>query len=73
MNPIQQLLANLFADPYSTADFMHGPMALAQRSLPAVVIGVRGAAAEGMRELGVGEYLNALYRLERPLDRRALR
>ena len=59
MNPIQQLLANLFADPYSTADF--------------IVIGVRGAAAEGMRELGVGEYLNALYRLERPLDRRALR
>ena len=59
MNPIQQLLANLFAHPYSTADF--------------IVISVRGAAAEGMRELGVGEYLNALYRLERPLDRRALR
>ena len=27
-------LAYLFAEPYSTADFMHGPMALAQRGLP---------------------------------------
>ena len=44
-------LAYLFAEPYSTADFMHGPMALAQRGLPAVVIGVRGPSEEGMLEL----------------------
>ena len=31
-------LAYLFAEPYSTADFMHGPMALAQRGLPAVLL-----------------------------------
>jgi glutamine---fructose-6-phosphate transaminase (isomerizing) len=44
-------LAYLFAEPYSVTDFMYGPLALAQCGLPAVVIGVRGPAAEGMLEL----------------------
>ena len=44
-------LAYVFAEPYSAADFMHGPMALAQRGLPAVIIGVRGPSEEGMLEL----------------------
>ena len=44
-------LAYLFADAYSAADFMHGPMALAQRDLPAIMLGVRGPSQEGMLEL----------------------
>jgi glutamine---fructose-6-phosphate transaminase (isomerizing) len=44
-------LAYVFADAYSAADFMHGPMALAQRDLPALMIGVRGPSQEGMLEL----------------------
>src|SRR5207244_9376592 len=44
-------LAYVFADAYSAADFMHGPMALAQRDLPAIMIGVRGPSQEGMLEL----------------------
>jgi glutamine---fructose-6-phosphate transaminase (isomerizing) len=44
-------LAYLFAEPYSAADFMHGPVALAQRGLPAIMIGVRGPAADGMLAL----------------------
>jgi glucosamine--fructose-6-phosphate aminotransferase (isomerizing) len=44
-------LAYLFAEPYSTADFMHGPIALAQGALPAIMIGVRGPSEEGMLEL----------------------
>ena len=45
-------LAYLFAEPYSTADFMHGPMALAQRGLPAVVtLESADQPQEGMLEL----------------------
>jgi glucosamine--fructose-6-phosphate aminotransferase (isomerizing) len=44
-------LAYVFADAYSAADFMHGPMALAQHDLPAIMIGVRGPSQEGMLEL----------------------
>jgi glucosamine--fructose-6-phosphate aminotransferase (isomerizing) len=44
-------LAYIFAEPYSAADFMHGPIALAQRGLPAILIGVRGPSQEGMLEL----------------------
>ena len=51
-------LAYLFAEPYSAADFMHGPMALAQRGLPAIVIGVRGPSEEGMLELA-GQLVDA--------------
>jgi glucosamine--fructose-6-phosphate aminotransferase (isomerizing) len=44
-------LAYLFAEPYSAADFLHGPMALAERGLPAILLGVRGPAEEGLLEL----------------------
>jgi glutamine---fructose-6-phosphate transaminase (isomerizing) len=44
-------LAYLFAEPYSTADFLHGPMALAERDLPAIVLGVRGPAQSSVVEL----------------------
>jgi glucosamine--fructose-6-phosphate aminotransferase (isomerizing) len=44
-------LAYVFAAPYSAADFMHGPIALAQRGLPAIMIGVRGPSEEGMLDL----------------------
>jgi glutamine---fructose-6-phosphate transaminase (isomerizing) len=44
-------LAYVFAAPYSAADFMHGPIALAQRGLPAIMIGVCGPSEEGMLDL----------------------
>jgi glutamine---fructose-6-phosphate transaminase (isomerizing) len=44
-------LAYVFAEPYSGADFQHGPAALATRELPAVVLGVRGPTQAGLLEL----------------------
>lgn len=41
-----------FAAPYSTADFLHGPFALAEQSLPAIVVGANGPAIPGLLELG---------------------
>lgn len=38
-------LARVSADPYSTADFLHGPLALAEPGLPAVAIAPSGRAA----------------------------
>jgi glucosamine--fructose-6-phosphate aminotransferase (isomerizing) len=53
-------LAQVFADPYSAADFLHGPIALVQPGVPALVLAPAGAAAEGqlallrdLRERGV--------------------
>jgi glutamine---fructose-6-phosphate transaminase (isomerizing) len=53
-------LAQVFADPYSAADFLHGPIALVQPGVPALVLAPHGAAAEGqiallreLRERGV--------------------
>jgi len=53
-------LAQVFADPYSAADFLHGPIALVQPGVPALVLAPDGAAAEGqiallrdLRERGV--------------------
>jgi glucosamine--fructose-6-phosphate aminotransferase (isomerizing) len=43
--------AYVFAAPYSSADFLHGPFALAQESLPAVLVGANGPAIPGLLEL----------------------
>lgn len=40
-----------FAAPYSSADFLHGPFALAEQSLPAILIGANGPAIPGLLEL----------------------
>ncbi len=40
-------LARVFADPYSSADFRHGPIALVQSGIPVLVLAPAGAAAEG--------------------------
>jgi glucosamine--fructose-6-phosphate aminotransferase (isomerizing) len=44
-------LAQVFADPYSAADFLHGPIALVQPGIPALVRRPTGAPAEGQLEL----------------------
>ena len=44
-------LARVFADPYSAADFLHGPIALVQPGIPALVIAPAGATAVSMAEL----------------------
>lgn len=37
-------LAGVFADPYSAADFMHGPIAIVERGFPLIVIAPSGAS-----------------------------
>lgn len=44
-------LAQVFADPYSAADFRHGPIALVQPGIPVLVLAPSGAAAEGQLAL----------------------
>jgi glucosamine--fructose-6-phosphate aminotransferase (isomerizing) len=44
-------LGQVFADPYSAADFRHGPIALVQPGIPALVLAPEGAAAEGQSDL----------------------
>ncbi len=44
-------LGQVFADPYSAADFRHGPIALVQPGIPALVLAPEGRAAEGQDEL----------------------
>ena len=44
-------LAQVFADPYSAADFLHGPIALVQPGIPLLVFAPEGAAAAGQVEL----------------------
>jgi len=44
-------LARVFADPYSAADFLHGPIALVQPGIPVLVLAPDGAAAAGQIEL----------------------
>jgi glutamine---fructose-6-phosphate transaminase (isomerizing) len=44
-------LAHVFADPYSAADFRHGPIALVQPGIPVLVLAPEGAPAEGQTEL----------------------
>ena len=44
-------LGQVFADPYSAADFLHGPIALVQAGIPVLVLAPAGAAADGQIEL----------------------
>jgi glucosamine--fructose-6-phosphate aminotransferase (isomerizing) len=44
-------LAYVFADPYSAADFQHGPIALVERGLPVLAIAPSGAVFDDMLAL----------------------
>jgi glutamine---fructose-6-phosphate transaminase (isomerizing) len=44
-------LAYLLADPYSGADFQHGPIALVHPGFPILAVATTGPALEGMTEL----------------------
>lgn len=44
-------LGRVFADPYSSADFRHGPIALVQPGIPVLVLAPSGVPAEGQEEL----------------------
>jgi glucosamine--fructose-6-phosphate aminotransferase (isomerizing) len=44
-------LGQVFADPYSSADFRHGPIALVQPGIPVLVLAPAGAAAEDQLSL----------------------
>ena len=44
-------LARVLADPYSAADFLHGPLALLDPGFPVLAVATSGEIAEGMREL----------------------
>ena len=44
-------LAYLLADPYSGADFQHGPIALVQEGFPILAVATTGPALDGMTEL----------------------
>jgi glucosamine--fructose-6-phosphate aminotransferase (isomerizing) len=44
-------LGRVFADPYSAADFLHGPIALVQPGIPVLVLAPAGAAASGVIDL----------------------
>jgi glucosamine--fructose-6-phosphate aminotransferase (isomerizing) len=44
-------LGRVFADPYSAADFLHGPIALVQAGIPVLVLAPEGLAAPGQIEL----------------------
>jgi glucosamine--fructose-6-phosphate aminotransferase (isomerizing) len=44
-------LARVSADPYSAADFLHGPLALVEPGLPVIAIATSGAAAADLDDL----------------------
>jgi glutamine---fructose-6-phosphate transaminase (isomerizing) len=44
-------LARVIADPYSSADFLHGPLALVEPGFPVLAVAPSGAAAPGLLEL----------------------
>ncbi len=44
-------LARVFADPYSAADFLHGPLALIDKDVPVLAVAPSGATEPGMTEL----------------------
>jgi glucosamine--fructose-6-phosphate aminotransferase (isomerizing) len=44
-------LARVIADPYSAADFQHGPLALLEPGFPVLAVATSGRVADGMREL----------------------
>ncbi len=41
-------LAYVVAEPFSSADFMHGPIAVIQQGFPVIVVAPRGAVYEGL-------------------------
>jgi glucosamine--fructose-6-phosphate aminotransferase (isomerizing) len=41
-------LARVFADPYSSADFQHGPLALVEPGVPVLAVGRAGAPQAGL-------------------------
>jgi glucosamine--fructose-6-phosphate aminotransferase (isomerizing) len=45
-------LAGVFAEPFSAADYRHGPIALAQSGAPVFAIEIHGPAAADVRRLG---------------------
>ena len=44
-------LARLSADPYSAADFLHGPLALVEPGFPVIIVSLSGAAAADLDAL----------------------
>jgi glutamine---fructose-6-phosphate transaminase (isomerizing) len=44
-------LAQVGADPYSSADFQHGPLALVQPGYPVLAVATRGHVTEGLTDL----------------------
>ncbi|HET9851966.1 MAG TPA: SIS domain-containing protein [Candidatus Limnocylindrales bacterium] len=44
-------LARVFADPYSSADFLHGPIALVQPGIPVLVLAPAGVPLAGQLQL----------------------
>ena len=44
-------IGRVFADPYSAADFQHGPVALVEPGVPVLAVAPEGMAAAGMVEL----------------------
>lgn len=44
-------LARVFADPYSAADFLHGPIAIVEPGVPVLAVAPSGAAAAGLAEI----------------------
>jgi glucosamine--fructose-6-phosphate aminotransferase (isomerizing) len=44
-------LAYVFADPYSPADFQHGPVALAHQGFPVLAVAPRGKVSDNLTEL----------------------
>jgi glucosamine--fructose-6-phosphate aminotransferase (isomerizing) len=44
-------LARVIADPYSAADFLHGPLALIDTGFPVLAVATSGIAGEGMIDL----------------------
>ncbi len=44
-------LAYVVADPYSTADFLHGPIAVVEKGFPVMVIAPSGVMYEDLKDL----------------------
>ena len=44
-------LTRVVAEPYSSADFRHGPIAMVQEGLPVLLVAPRGAVADDLRAL----------------------
>ena len=63
-------LGYVLADPYSAADFLHGPLALIEAGFPALAVAPTGATAADMgaiiERLGDGARRRAARRLGRP-------